>query len=60
MPKKTRISETMAKAMIKSMEKIDDSMSYEDLALAVAKILVENYGKHNYLPFMKVLKNNLK
>ena len=48
-------SDSLSKDMLSSIEKIDDNMSYTDFALAVAKILKEQYGKHNYEKFMKVL-----
>jgi hypothetical protein len=51
----TKLSAEINKAMMK----IDDSMSYEDFALAVAKILMDEYGTHNYEPFMKVLRKEL-
>lgn len=53
-------SDALAKAIDKAMIKIDDSMSYKDFAQAVAKILVEEYGSHNYEPFLTELKKNLK
>jgi hypothetical protein len=37
------------------MVKIDDSMSYKDFADAVANILIDEYGTHNFNPFMEVL-----
>ena len=52
-------SEALAKAMDKAMIKIDDSMSYEDFALAVGQILRDEYGQHNFMPFMKVLHKDL-
>ena len=52
-------SEALAKAMDKAMIKIDDSMSYEDFALAVGQILRDEYGQHNFKPFMKVLHKDL-
>lgn len=52
-------SDKLATEINKSMLKIDDSMSYGDFAIAVAKILVDEYGEHNYVPFMKVLHNEL-
>lgn len=52
-------SDKLAIEINKSMLKIDDSMSYEDFALAVAKILKDEYGEHNYGPFMKVLHKEL-
>ena len=41
------------------MIKIDDSMSYSDFALAVGTILRDEYGQHNFRPFMKVLHQDL-
>lgn len=52
-------SDKLAKEINKSMLKIDSSMGYEDFAIAIAKILVDEYGEHNYAPFMKVLHNEL-
>ena len=34
-------------------------MSYKDFALAVGKILRDEYGQHNFKPFMKVLHKDL-
>lgn len=52
-------SEALAKEIDKAMIKIDDSMSYKDFADAVATILRDEYGKHNYMPFIEELKNKL-
>lgn len=52
-------SDKLAIEINKSMLKIDDSMSYEDFALAVANILINEYGEHNYDPFMKALHKEL-
>tara|TARA_R110001592_G_scaffold71375_1_gene218286 strand:+ start:84 stop:518 length:435 start_codon:yes stop_codon:yes gene_type:complete len=52
-------SEALAKAMDKAMIKIDDSMSYEDFALAVGQILRDEYGQHNFKRFMEVLHKDL-
>jgi len=52
-------SEALAKAMDNAMIKIDDSMSYADFALAVGQILRDEYGQHNFKPFMKVLHKDL-
>ena len=38
---------------------IPDNTSYSEFAKAVATILVDFYGKHNYEPFMKVLHSEL-
>jgi hypothetical protein len=52
-------SEALAKSMNKAMIKIDDSMSYEDFALAVGQILRDEYGEWNFKPFMKVLHKDI-
>ena len=52
-------SEALAKALDKAMIKIDDSMSYEDFALAVGQILRDEYGQHNFKRFMQVLHKDL-
>ena len=52
-------SDALAKEIDKAMIKIDDSMSYEDFALAVGKILKDEYGSQNFGPFMKVLHKDL-
>jgi hypothetical protein len=52
-------SNKLSNEINKAIMKIDDSMSYEDFASAVAKILIDEYGTHNYEPFMKVLHKEL-
>ena len=52
-------SDALANEINKAMMKIDDSMSYSDFALAVGKILKDEYGSHNFGPFMKVLHKDL-
>jgi hypothetical protein len=52
-------SDALAKSIDKAMIKIDDSMSYSDFALAVGTILRDEYGQHNFGPFMKVLHKDL-
>ena len=52
-------SEALAKALDKAMIKIDDSMSYEDFALAVGQILRDEYGQHIFKRFMQVLHKDL-
>jgi len=52
-------SEKLAAEIDKAMMKIDESMSYEDFALAVGQILRDDYGQHNFKPFMKVLHKDL-
>lgn len=52
-------SDTLAKEINKAIIKIDDSMSYKDFAAAVATILRDEYGSHNYKGFMEVLHKDL-
>lgn len=48
-------SQQLTMAINNAMVKIDDSMSYKDFAEAVASILIDEYGTHNFNPFMEVL-----
>ena len=48
-------SQSLANAINTAMLQIDDSMSYTDFAEAVASILIDEYGTHNFSPFMEVL-----
>ena len=48
-------SQSLANAINAAMLQIDDSMSYVDFADAVASILIDEYGTHNFNPFMEVL-----
>ncbi len=52
-------SETLQIAIVKAINEIDESMSYQDFAKAVANVLREEYGTHNFEPFMKTLKDEL-
>jgi hypothetical protein len=52
-------SDRLAIEINKSIDSINDSMSYEDFAIAVAKVLIDEYGTHNYAPFMRVLNREL-
>ena len=44
-----------AKAMNDAIETVDENLSYKDFALAVAAILKDEYGSHNFAPFMEIL-----
>lgn len=44
-----------AKAIDQAITKVDESLGFEDFAKAVATILKDEYGTHNFNPFMKVL-----
>ena len=52
-------SQQLTMAIDNAMVKIDDSMSYKDFADAVANILIDEYGTHNFAPFMEVLNARL-
>ena len=52
--------EKVAEGISKAINKVDESLSYSDLAKAVSKILKEDYGTHNIEPFMKVLNEQIK
>lgn len=55
----TPASKQLAGLINKSIDSIDENLSYTDFAEAIAYILKQNYGSHNYEPFIDVLKNNL-
>lgn len=46
-------------AINQAIDTVDESLSYQDFALAVAKILKEEYGSQNFGPFMEVLQAEL-
>ena len=56
---KTSESDRLAIEINKSIDSINDSMSYNDFATAVAKVLIDEYGEHNFGPFMAVLHSEL-
>jgi hypothetical protein len=43
----------------KSIGKVDDSLSITDFALAVSKVVKEDYGSHLQDKFIKVVKSEL-
>lgn len=49
------ISDQTATVISKAIETVDENLSYKDFALAVAKILKDEYGSQNFDPFMDVL-----
>ena len=51
----SKLSKDIDKVLIKH----DDSLSVNDFAKAIAKILKEEYGEHNYEKFINTLKENL-
>ena len=48
-------AQSLSVAINDAMIQIDDSMSYRDFAIAVAILLKDEYGSHNFGPFMEVL-----
>lgn len=56
----SKTAESLYKEIDKAISRIDDSMSYQDFALAVAKMLKEGYGSHVFKMFLDVLKKELK
>ena len=44
-----------ANAINQAINIVDESLSYQDFALAVAKILKDEYGSQNFDPFMEIL-----
>ncbi len=48
-------ADLVATAITQAIDTVDESLSYQDFALAVAKILKEEYGSQNFDPFMEVL-----
>lgn len=49
----------LAKEITKTIIMIDDNLGYDDFAAAIAIILSEEYGSHNFQPFINVLSNEL-
>jgi hypothetical protein len=57
--KESAQSDKLASEINRAISRIDDSMSYVDFAHAVAKVLKDEYGSHNYDPFIKELRKKL-
>ena len=51
--------EQLAEDIYDAINNINSSMSYQDLAFAVARVLEDSYGTHNYDRFVSELKSNL-
>ena len=49
------VAQEAAKAMDDAIASVDENLSYKDFALAVAAILKDEYGSHNFGPFMEIL-----
>lgn len=57
--KESTQSDKLSSEINRAITRIDDSMSYVDFAHAVAKVLRDEYGSHNYEPFIKELRKKL-
>ena len=53
-------SDKLAILMNKVIDKVDSSLSYKDFAMAVGKILKDEYGSHLYSSFVQELNKELK
>tara|TARA_B100000953_G_C17798652_1_gene351380 strand:- start:273 stop:506 length:234 start_codon:yes stop_codon:yes gene_type:complete len=55
-PMFTSKSEKVIPFILKGIDKVDDSLSITDFALAVTKIVEQEYGSHLYADFFKIVK----
>lgn len=55
----TPTSRTLAGLINKAIDSVDQNLSCKDLAEAVAYILKQNYGSHNFEPFIQTLQAEL-
>ena len=53
------MAKELANKINSSINEIDESMSYNDFADAIAIVLQEQYGKHNFSSFLKRLQSKL-
>jgi predicted DsbA family dithiol-disulfide isomerase len=53
------IAKELANKINSSINEIDESMSYNDFADAIAIVLQEQYGKHNFSSFLERLQSKL-
>ncbi len=52
-------SKVLASKISDAIQSVDESLSYMDLADAIASILKDQYGEHNFNPFMQRLSSKL-
>ena len=45
----------VARGINQALIDVDESLSYKDFAIGVAAVLKDEYGSHNFNPFMEVL-----
>jgi len=55
----TPTSQKLAELIQKDINSVDENLSVDDLAKAVAYILKQDYGTHNYKSFIEVLNSEL-
>mgnify|MGYP001277764629 CR=1 FL=1 len=55
-PMFTPKSDKLVPFINKAIDKVDDSLSITDFALAVTKIVEQEYGSHLYADFFKIVK----
>ena len=48
------------KGINSTINKVDSNLSYKDFANIISNILIEQYGSHNFKPFLQILTKNLK
>ncbi len=46
--------------IVQSIDKVDDNLSVDEFSKVITKVLVNDYGSHNYDKFIKVLVQGLK
>lgn len=52
-------SQDIAKAIDNTINTIDENLGVHDFAKAIAYVLKDQYGSHNYQQFITTLKNEL-
>jgi 6-phosphogluconate dehydrogenase (decarboxylating) len=53
------MKQQLIKSITSAIIKRDDSLSIDEFAEAVATIVANEYGEHNYETFIKIIKNKL-
>lgn len=52
-------SQQLSSLFKNAINQVDESLSYSEFAKAIAQILKDDYGSHNFGPFMEVLHKEL-
>lgn len=52
-------SDKLTPLLMNAIDKVDNSLSYTDFAIAIANIIKDEYGSHNIKPFMAELQKQL-